>query len=125
MNDETLLLRQIHPNFVQQGHVTSQAFRPTPKDEKRLSVYDGDQISPELSFEHYTVTLGCQSAGIMAVNVADCNGIKLPVVPDPNAFLEHAVIDFSAYEKKDIEKRAKILKKKAEERDWLYKNDAS
>lgn len=47
MTPQTQLLRQIHPNFVQAGRVTSQAFRPTPKDENHLSVYDGDQIQPE------------------------------------------------------------------------------
>ena len=47
MTGTTLLLRQIHPSFVQDGRVTSQAFRPTPKDESLLSVYDGDQITPE------------------------------------------------------------------------------
>jgi hypothetical protein len=45
VNDSTLLLRQIHPGFFQYGRPSSQAFRPTPKDEKMLSVYDGDMIS--------------------------------------------------------------------------------
>ena len=53
MNSQTLLLRQIHPSFIQQGRVTSQAFRPTPKDEMKLSVYDGDQMTPEEAFEHF------------------------------------------------------------------------
>ena len=39
MNENTLLLRQIHPAFIQQNTITSQAFRPTPKDEKLLSVF--------------------------------------------------------------------------------------
>jgi hypothetical protein len=63
MNAQTLLLRQIHPSFVQQGRVTSQAFRPTPKDESKLSMYDGDQITPEASWRHYTVTLRFESIG--------------------------------------------------------------
>ena len=45
MTSETLLLRQIHPSFVQKGRVTSQAFRPTPKDEHLLSVDNGDKIA--------------------------------------------------------------------------------
>ena len=40
MNSKTILLRQIHPIWIQQGRVTSQAFRPTPKDENKLSVFD-------------------------------------------------------------------------------------
>ncbi|OQC41352.1 MAG: hypothetical protein BWX66_00754 [Deltaproteobacteria bacterium ADurb.Bin058] len=46
MNVHTLLLRQIHPDFIQNQRVSSQAFRPTPKDERKLSVYDGDLITP-------------------------------------------------------------------------------
>ena len=44
MTDSTMLLRQIHPAFVQADQATSQAFRPTPKDDGKLSVYDGDKI---------------------------------------------------------------------------------
>lgn len=47
MTEATLLLRQIHPTFIQYGRVTSQAFRPTPKDEDQLSVDNGDMITAE------------------------------------------------------------------------------
>jgi len=40
VNDSTLLHRQVNPAFVQSGRVTSQAFKPTPKDQGLLSVYD-------------------------------------------------------------------------------------
>lgn len=36
-------------------------------------------------------------------------------------FAEHALIDFSAYGKSAIEKKAKQLKAKAEARGWLYR----
>ena len=39
MNPTTRRLRQIPPAFVQNGRVSSAAFRPTPKDVRRLSVY--------------------------------------------------------------------------------------
>jgi hypothetical protein len=122
MNDATLLLRQIHPSFVQDGRVSSQAFRPTPKDEQNLSVYDGDQIQPQPAYEHYTTILGFQSIGVMGVSVAECGELELPVRPDPETFPEHAVIDFSAFSKKATEKRAKLLRAKAAARDWLYRN---
>ena len=47
MNDQTLLFRQAHPNFVVEGMLTSQAFTPFPKDQGNLSVYDGDQLRSE------------------------------------------------------------------------------
>lgn len=119
MNSETLLLRQINPNFVQLGRVTSQAFRPTPKDEKLLSVYDGDQISPPAAWKQFTTT-GCSSIGVMGVTVDECDALELPARPDPSTFPEHAVIDFSTLEKVPIERKAKLLKAKAEARNWLF-----
>lgn len=121
MNDDTLLLRQIHPRFVQGGRVSSQAFRPTPKDEQNLSVYDGDQISPQPAHEHYTEQLELQSIGVMAITQCECCKLELPVQPDPAPFPEHALIDFSAHGKSATEKKAKLLRAKAEIRDWLYK----
>jgi len=35
---DELLLRQVHPNFIVESRITSQAFLPTEKDEKKLSV---------------------------------------------------------------------------------------
>ena len=94
MTGATFLLRQVHPSFVQAGFVTSQAFRPTPKDESELSVYDGDQITPENAFIHYTTQLKSISVGTVAVTVEECTEESLPVRPDPEPFPEHAVIDF-------------------------------
>lgn len=121
MTHDTLLLRQVHPTFVQQGRVTSQAFRPTPKDEHRLSTYDGDRIEPQPAWQHYTGTLGFASVGVMAVTCGDCTGMNLAVVPDPEPFPEHVLIDFSAFGKNEVEKLAKKLKARAEDRGWLFR----
>lgn len=121
MNDNTLLLRQIHPTFAQHDRVTSQAFRPMPKDEMRLSVYDGDRIKPQEAWKHYTGTLGYASTGVMGVTMAECLGVELPVKSEPKPFPEHAVIDFAGFEKRQIETKAKQLKARAEARGWLYR----
>ena len=63
MNNDTLLLRQVHPSWIQNGRVTSQAFTPTPKDNGHLSSYDGDMISAEAAWRHYTNKLGYESSG--------------------------------------------------------------
>ena len=115
-----MLIRQIHPSFVQDGRVTSQAFRPTPKDDNKLSTYDGDQIDPESAWKHYTGTLGFQSDGALGVTVAECDDLELTVVSDPAPFREHVLIDFSEHERKQIEKRAKKLRAHAVNRYWLY-----
>ncbi len=120
MTANTLLFRQIHPSFVQNGRVTSQPFRPTPKDESLLSVYDGDLISPEKSWFHFTTKLAQQSVGTMAVSVGECAGENLPSRPDPNAFPEHAVIDFSGLSDKECRTKSKKLQANALERGWCY-----
>lgn len=120
MIDQTLLLRQIHPSFMQAGRITSQAFRPTPKDENKLSVYDGDQITAEASWVHFTKTPDCRSAGVMAVSTAQCVALALDVIADGVPFPEHVSIDYSGFTKSEIEKKAKVLKGCAEARGWLY-----
>jgi len=115
------LLRQIHPGFVQEGRVSSQAFRPTPKDQQQLSVYDGDLIAPEPAYTHYTATLGLRSTGVMGVQVVECRALELPVTPDTAPFPEHVLIDFTAFSKAAVEKKAKQLRSKAEQRGWLYR----
>jgi hypothetical protein len=121
MTDETLLLRQINPSWVQQDRVTSQAFRPTPKDERLLSAYDGDMITPERSWDHYTSQLGYKSVGVMAVSVIECKEHELAVRNDPKPFPEHAVIDFTGLGTNQIEKKSKQLRVVAESRGWQYR----
>lgn len=121
MNSQTKLLRQVNPSFIQNGQVTSQVFRPTPKDGEKLSVYDGDLIEPKAAFDHFMLNPNCKSVGVLAVTVEECGAEGLPVESDPEAFAEHALIDFSGKTKKKIEKAAKLLRSKAVERDWLYK----
>jgi hypothetical protein len=120
MTGATLLLRQVHPSFVQAGRVTSQAFRPMPKDQSLLSVYDGERIAAEASWIHYTTELKYASVGTMAVTVDECAAESLPARSDPDPFPELAVIDFSGLTDAQCEKKSKKLKAKAESRGWLY-----
>lgn len=120
MTRDTLLLRQVHPSFVQAGRLTSQVFTPFPKDKGLLSVYDGDRIGPEPSWRHFTSTLGYSSTGVVAVTVAECEVQSLPARPDPEPFPEHAVIDFTQCSPKEIKTKAKALATDAEIRGWLY-----
>lgn len=121
MNSETLLLRQVHPAFVEKGYVSSQAFVPFPKDDGLLSVYDGDQISAAKAHKHFTENLQFQSAGVWSVTVAEANRIDLPVRLDPlENFAEHAVIDFTAHSSKNSRKLAKKLRDGAMSRGCLH-----
>lgn len=125
MNSDTLLHRQVHPSWVQLGRVTSQAFRPTPKDEKRLSVYDGDQITPQAAWDHFTNNLSYTSAGVLSVTVRECDIQHLPVIPDPDHFPEHVLIDFSGFAENKIKQKSKHLRASAELRGWQYQAEGS
>lgn len=121
MHPDTPLLRQIHPSFVQLGRPTSQAFRPTPKDEFHLSVDDGSRIDPKASWERFTSNLNFHSTGVMAITLAECSAQELPVIEDGIPYPEHCSIDFSSLTRGTIEKRAKVLVRHAIQRDWLFK----
>lgn len=121
MKPETLLLRQVHPSFVQNGRVTSQVFRPTPKDEHMLSVDNGSQVSAEDSFARFIATPNCTSIGVQAVTKQDCDEHELPVEQDGQPYPEHCFIDYRAFSKKQIERKAKQLRVKAKARGWLYR----
>ena len=123
MNAGTLLLRQVHPSFVQRGRITSQVFSPTPKDQNRLSVYDGDQISAEAAWMHYTSQLHLRSVGVVAVTVSECVNMGLQACADPSDFREHAVIEFANIDRSRSRALAKRLRVAAKERGWLYREE--
>ena len=121
MNSETILIRQIHPSFVQNGRVGSNAFYPTPKDEGKLSTYDGDKIDAESAWHHYTNDLQHDSAGAFGISVAECSSLDLPVSEDPKPFPEHVLVDFTAFGSSAVKKKGKKLRNFAIERGWLYR----
>ncbi len=113
-NEDELLLRQVHPSFIQEGRVTSLAFRPTPKDEKKLSVNRRSLTTPEKSFELHTEQRGLRSAVVWGVSVGEVSEMQeLTVEEDPVVApvedLSHALIDFS---KIDSESRIKTVASK-------------
>jgi pterin-4a-carbinolamine dehydratase len=122
MNNETMLYRQVHPTMIEKGKVTSQVFRPTPKDKKQLSAYDGDQITAENSWQHFTNTLSFVSVGVVGVTVEECQHHHLVIIPDPKTFREHVLIDFTSHDTENqIKKTSKLLRSVADNRGWLYK----
>ena len=125
MNSDTLLYRMVSPSWMREGRPTSQTFKPTRKDNRRLSVYDGDQISPQDAYEHFTNPppgLGQIAVGVAAVAVAECESLKLTVTPDPlPGFAEHSMIDFAAHSRKGVEIAAGELNDFANARGWQYR----
>ena len=120
MTGETLLLRQIHPSFVQNGRATSQAFRPTPKDESQLSLDNGDLVSAEASWKRFSAQPACTSIGVLAISATDCGGCSLQIVEDGVPYPEHCYLDFAPHDRKTVEKIGKKLSAHAQSRGWLY-----
>ena len=124
MTGATLLLRQIHPNFVQDGFASSVAFRPNEADNGLMSVYDGDQITAEASWSHYTSVSKKKSVGVTALTVEECAAEGLPARADPEPFPEHAVVDFTSANEERWRTKSKKLQAKALARGWVYRPPA-
>ncbi len=121
MTDNTILLRQAHPRFVDEGQLTSQAFVPFPKDDAKLSVYDGDQITASESFQHYTGNLNNEADSVWGVTCKEVAGVDLSSAPDPlPESPAHALIDFSGKSTSACRKLAKRLRDFASIRGRLY-----
>jgi hypothetical protein len=125
MTGMTLLLRQIHPNLVQDGFASSLAFRPNDSDNGLLSVYDGDQITAEASWTHYTTISKKKSVGVTALTVDECGAESLPARPDPVPFPEHVVVDFTGVGEKHWRTKSKKLQARALARGWMYQATAA
>lgn len=122
MNDETLLHRIIKPHWWMQGQaVSSQAFRPSPEDNKQMSVYDGDQITAEDAWHHYTNDPSkSPPSGVLAVTAGECGQQNLPVRPDPGTFQEHVLIDFQKFGTNQTKKKSERLRDAAVTRGWQF-----
>ena len=120
MNATTLVHRQVNPAWIQSGRVTSQVFKPTAKDNRRLSVYDGDKINALDAWQHYTGALCFSSAGVISVSVGECQSLELASESDPIPFPEHALIIFGEFSNAETEKRSKQLRAFALTRGWQF-----
>jgi len=121
MKDETILLRQGHPSFVENGETTSQAFFPFPKDNGKLSVDDGDLTTPEAAYELYTKLQRLESDGTWGISCEEVTSTGLAYGPDPLPVNPaHALIDFGTRSEKECRKLARKLKAFANARKRLH-----
>ena len=123
MKPQTLLYRQVNESWLQLGIPSSQTFRPTPKDNGKASVYDGDIIgSAEASYRHWTEELMLTSVGVLAVTEGECTELKLPAFTDGILFSAHATIDFTGCKTNgEIKRLAGDLTQLAFVRGWQHR----
>ena len=122
-------LRQVHPNFVKKGRLTSEAFQPTRKDAGLLSVGRSSMRTPANCYERH-IAAGWKSMGVLAVTVGECAKAELEVLhapldaADPEDGITdeaHAVIDFRKLPSRGaIEKMATLLRDVAKARGYLH-----
>lgn len=128
-DQDELLLRQVHPNFIREFRVTSQAFLPTEKDDKKLSVNRSSMISAHEAFDLHTKGKNLKSIGVWGVTVEEVSMIdSLSIESDPVEVpvqdKSHSLINFSKLSSESrIKATAKQLTAKARDRDCLYKPD--
>lgn len=127
MDKDTLLLRQVHPSWmvgdtISQQVFSSQTFRPTPKDNGLLSVYNGEVFDAYTAFDHFT-SQGYPSVGVVAVTPGECDTIPVPVLADNEPFNGHCSLDYRALSGNSMKKAASTLKAYAQKRGWLYQQE--
>ena len=123
-NPAELLLRQVHPAFLQAGRVSSQAFCPSRNHGFKLSVSVRSKTEPGQAYRLHVDEKGLASAGVWAVSVEECERCDLAVhedpvetpVPDP----AHAYIDFTNLTNGQRKARSQLLAGYANERGCLY-----
>lgn len=126
-DQEEVLFRQINPSWLEEdGHPSSQPFRPTPKDNNKLSVDRSALTDAASSFALFTAS-GLPSVAVYGVSVGEFKAETISCIPDPlqktDAQAEnpaHAYADYSSHgtnKQKNISQR---LKRKALERGRLH-----
>lgn len=129
MDKDTLLHRQVHPSWmvgdiISQQTFSSQTFKPTPKDEGLLSMYNGAVFTAYEAYEHFTKQ-GLPSVGVVAVTPTECATIPVPIIEDNDPFHGHCSLNYRQLSGNGIKKAASTLKACAQTRGWLYKQDNS
>jgi hypothetical protein len=120
-NPLELLHRNVHPLFVLDNRITSQAFLLKKEDLGQLSVQQNSKASAKVAYERYTA-LGYESAGIWSVTIAECDELNLKVYDDPlDNDDSHSIVDLTAYSSKQARKLTDKLSRKAQDRGCQYK----
>lgn len=124
-----LLMRQIHPSWIQEdeisttafspSHVTTVAFKASKEHDFKLSTAHNGLISAEEAWERHT-QLGRKSVGVMAVSVEECKTQELPAIHDRYEFEDHVSIDFNNLSNGKRSRKASALRESAQERGWQF-----
>lgn len=114
---DEVMLRQVHPSFIEDGEPSSQPFRPTPKDDSQLSVDRGSMTTAKESYDLY-VSGRLSSIAVYGVSVGEFGDEGVACHPDPIVAAQgtaanqaHAYADYSVHtdgKQKTVAKRIKL-----------------
>ena len=126
---DEILFRQIHPNFLQEGVISSATFLPTVNDQGKLSVDRSSVTTADASFNLYTGN-GLASVAVCGLTVGEFGKEGLPCHPDPLEATEtlkanpaHAYADFDGVGTNQRKKMAQRLRTVAAGRGILHPTD--
>lgn len=107
---DELLFRQVHPTWIVDGVPSSQTFKPTPKDEGKLSIALASKIDAEGAYRHHIEVLKLASVGSWAVTVAEVTEAELNSFEEPlDDSPAHGFVDYRGLARRPTEKAAKVL----------------
>lgn len=122
-NADELIWRNVHPSWIDSGKVTSQAFRPTPKDTGKLSGARQEKVTADKHFHEFTTELNLVSTGIWAISVGEAQREHVRCVYDAESDSKpnpcptgHTYLDYRVHTGGKIRKIASALRDRAEER---------
>ena len=92
----------------------------------RLSVSNGNRISPQEAWKRFIEIPGCRSQGVLGVTKFECESCHLSVHEAPvDGQPDHIVIDFTSLtSRSDIDRTAKRFCQYATNRGWLFYADS-
>lgn len=124
---ESLLLRQVHPQYVVDGEPNELAFRCTAADAGELSIAQDDKTEPKRACRDRHAQKPGSTAGTWAVSVAEVHELELrawddtdrPAVTDPaHGFVDYRGIITDKVRRRDV---ALILGQRAAARSALFR----
>lgn len=119
---EELLMRQVHPNMMQEGRLWSGAFTPTAADNGLLSTDRDSIISPKEAYERYLKLKALtQAGGSWGVSINEFKAMDLVCYSDPIPDNDaHVLVDFAAQGADKEKGLGKLAYAKASARGRLY-----
>lgn len=122
-----VLFRQIHPSFMEDNEPSSDRFRPSVRDQHRLSV-DRSALTTAAEAHARFVSGGRKSVAVFGLSVGEFDAENIPCSEDPIPASAnepenpaHALADYAAHELATQKLVAKRLKRLAVARGCLHR----